>query len=215
MRKNRQLHGGLQEKMNGNITSFFFSNFPDDFHEKEILEVFERWGRVLDIFIPKKRDVHGKRFGFVRFLDVLNPAALEKQLDQIIIGAEKLHVNRPKHPKMGGGTRRSGGDHQGRSQIENRNVQQQISFVPQNRNKSNDQVLMQERTRNNTEQAMGDRLVLQTGAVQDNHKKVLEGSKDQVYSKLPPLVLTGMHEFYPFKFQLILLPLTLYIALLI
>lgn len=41
----------------------------------------------------------GQRFGFVRFLNVQDPEVLERRLDQIFIGKEKLFVNLPKFSK--------------------------------------------------------------------------------------------------------------------
>lgn len=34
-----------------NITIFYFSNFPDEFKEKNMWEVFQRWGRAWEGFI--------------------------------------------------------------------------------------------------------------------------------------------------------------------
>lgn len=51
--------------------------------------------RVIDLVIPPKRDTFGKKIGFVRFLDMNNPKALEEKLDAIWIGTFKLRVNIP------------------------------------------------------------------------------------------------------------------------
>lgn len=58
-------------------------------------KVFLRWDRVIDVCIPQTRDKFGKRFGFVRFLEVKHPKALEEQLDSVWIGTYKLRVNIP------------------------------------------------------------------------------------------------------------------------
>ncbi|XP_057432259.1 uncharacterized protein LOC130725013 [Lotus japonicus] len=59
-------------------------------------EVFSRWGEVQEVFIPFKRNREGRKFGFVRFFVVSDPVKLRRQLDQIIIGCTKLHVNPPR-----------------------------------------------------------------------------------------------------------------------
>lgn len=64
---------------------------------------FQRWGKVREVFIPRKRDKSGRRFGFVRFLDVPEPGRLERKLDQIVIGDLKLFVNRPRFAKVSKG----------------------------------------------------------------------------------------------------------------
>lgn len=57
--------------------------------------MFLKWGRVIDVFIPNKRDKFRKKFGFVCFLDVQNPKALEDKLDTPWLGTYKLCVNFP------------------------------------------------------------------------------------------------------------------------
>jgi len=41
----------------GRGTSFLFSNFPYDFLEVDMWKVFQRWGRVYDIFISRTVNV--------------------------------------------------------------------------------------------------------------------------------------------------------------
>ncbi|XP_057432697.1 uncharacterized protein LOC130725491 [Lotus japonicus] len=83
----------------GDITSYYFSNFPENFTEKNMWEIFQRYDRVWEVFIAPRRDKKGKRFGFVRFINVKNPARLERDLDTIIIGCTKMHVNFPRFYK--------------------------------------------------------------------------------------------------------------------
>lgn len=59
--------------------------------------MFEEFGEVDEVIIPPKRDVRGKRYGFVRFVEVQNAELLATKLDNIFIGRRKLHVNIPKH----------------------------------------------------------------------------------------------------------------------
>lgn len=57
--------------------------------------VFAKWGEVVDIFIPNKRNKDGRRFGFVRMARVEDPAGLARRIDQMFIGDMKLYVNVP------------------------------------------------------------------------------------------------------------------------
>lgn len=82
----------MQMKQTGAV-SFFFTNFPDDWDEQALWKMFLPWGKVIDGYIPRKRDKWGKRLGFVRFIYVQNSKVLEKELDQIWIGTFKLRVN--------------------------------------------------------------------------------------------------------------------------
>ncbi|XP_068501378.1 uncharacterized protein [Phaseolus vulgaris] len=80
--------------------SFFFTNFPNDFQEKDLWRVFQHWGRVVDVFISRKLNARKKRFGFVKFHEVKDEYALEKQLDSIWIGTWKLQANKPKYRRQ-------------------------------------------------------------------------------------------------------------------
>ncbi|XP_057432943.1 uncharacterized protein LOC130725766 [Lotus japonicus] len=82
------------------ITSYFFTCFPENFGKEAMWGIFQRYDKVWDLFISDRRDKNGRRFGFVRFRDVQNPLDLERRLDQIVIGASKIHVNLPKYTKV-------------------------------------------------------------------------------------------------------------------
>nr|GEV11902.1 hypothetical protein [Tanacetum cinerariifolium] len=56
-------------------------------------EVFTKYGRLEDVFIARKHNKHGKRFGFSRFKDVTNPSILERLLNTIFIGTQQLRCN--------------------------------------------------------------------------------------------------------------------------
>jgi len=62
-------------------------------------KIFQRWGRVEEVFISGKLNRWGNRFGFVRFCDVKNITKLESELDSICIGSMKLYVNIPRYRK--------------------------------------------------------------------------------------------------------------------
>ena len=62
-------------------------------------KVFQRWGKVTDIFISRRLDKWGHRFGFVRFLEVKNEQSFQRELDSIRIGSTKLHVNKPRYER--------------------------------------------------------------------------------------------------------------------
>jgi len=78
-------------------STYFFSNFPDSHGEYDMFRIFRKWARVKEVFISRRLNRWGRRFGFVRFFPVPNEASMEKQLDGIFIGSLKLHVNLPKY----------------------------------------------------------------------------------------------------------------------
>jgi len=60
---------------------------------------FQRWGRVLNVFMPRRLDARIKRFGFVRFQCVKDVEVLERRLDSVWIGLWKAQVNKPRYER--------------------------------------------------------------------------------------------------------------------
>lgn len=75
--------------------SFFFTSFPENMMARDLYEVFKEYGEVDGVIIPERRDRSGKRFGFVRFFEVVDDERMAVKLDNIFIGKEKLFVNVP------------------------------------------------------------------------------------------------------------------------
>ncbi|GJY49030.1 RNA-directed DNA polymerase, eukaryota [Tanacetum coccineum] len=73
--------------------SIFVSNFPDSFSAKELFQTCKQYGHVVDSFIPQKKSKEGKRFGFVRFINVFSVDRLVNNLCTIWVGRLKLHAN--------------------------------------------------------------------------------------------------------------------------
>ncbi|GJX36838.1 RNA-directed DNA polymerase, eukaryota [Tanacetum coccineum] len=80
-------------------TSIFVTNFPESFIAKDLFHSCKVYGHVVDSFIPLKRSREGKRFGFVRFINVFN--------------VERASANgnpksgKPEHVKKDGGNNRN------------------------------------------------------------------------------------------------------------
>ncbi|GKA03477.1 nucleotide-binding alpha-beta plait domain-containing protein [Tanacetum coccineum] len=74
-------------------TSIFVTNFPDSFSAKDLFHSCKQYGHVVDSFIPTKRTKDGKRFGFVRFINVFNVERLVNNLCTIWVGRSKFHAN--------------------------------------------------------------------------------------------------------------------------
>ncbi|CAJ2635642.1 unnamed protein product [Trifolium pratense] len=66
------------------ITTYFFTSFPDSFGALAMLRAFKYYGNVTEVVIPTKRDVGGRRFGFTRFARVMDIRGFELELDNII-----------------------------------------------------------------------------------------------------------------------------------
>ncbi|GJS62808.1 nucleotide-binding alpha-beta plait domain-containing protein [Tanacetum coccineum] len=74
-------------------TSVFITNFPESLSAKELFQSCKQYGHVVDTFIPTKRSKNGKRFGFVRFINVFNEERLVNNLCTVWIDRFKLHAN--------------------------------------------------------------------------------------------------------------------------
>ncbi|GJV79827.1 RNA-directed DNA polymerase, eukaryota, partial [Tanacetum coccineum] len=74
-------------------TSIFVTNFPDSTSAKDLFNSCKTYGHVVDSFIPTKRTKYGKRFGFVRFINVFNVDRLVGNLCTVWIGRHKLFAN--------------------------------------------------------------------------------------------------------------------------
>nr|GEW99561.1 nucleotide-binding alpha-beta plait domain-containing protein [Tanacetum cinerariifolium] len=66
----------------------FVTNFPDGYGAKDLWNTY-----VVDVFIPNRRTKAGKRFGFVRFIKVLDIDRLINNLCMVWVGRNKIHAN--------------------------------------------------------------------------------------------------------------------------
>ncbi|GJU07961.1 RNA-directed DNA polymerase, eukaryota [Tanacetum coccineum] len=72
----------------------FINNIPDSCSAKELFNTCKQYGHVMDSFIPNKRSKAGKRFGFVKFINVFNEERLVDNLGTVWIVIElSPHVN--------------------------------------------------------------------------------------------------------------------------
>ncbi|GJT86939.1 nucleotide-binding alpha-beta plait domain-containing protein, partial [Tanacetum coccineum] len=82
-----------EDDVNRISISIFVMNFPESFSAKDLFHTCKQYGHVVDSFIPSKRTKEGKRFGFVRFINVFNVDRLVNNLCTIWVGRLKLHAN--------------------------------------------------------------------------------------------------------------------------
>ncbi|KAL3613488.1 Splicing factor [Castilleja foliolosa] len=82
--------------------SVFVSNFPEDWNEKDIFEWLRRYGKIVNIHIPKKRTKKGRTFAFVDFIGESNIGSLANDIDKMWIGLRKIRANVAR-PKTNGG----------------------------------------------------------------------------------------------------------------
>ncbi|GKC33644.1 putative RNA-directed DNA polymerase, eukaryota, reverse transcriptase zinc-binding domain protein [Tanacetum coccineum] len=85
--------------MRDKAASFFFTNFPETWDVIALWKMFDRYDKVVDIYIAFKRTIKATRFGFVRFINIGDIESFERRLKGIIIGNSKLVINRAKYVK--------------------------------------------------------------------------------------------------------------------
>nr|GEX83587.1 nucleotide-binding alpha-beta plait domain-containing protein [Tanacetum cinerariifolium] len=71
----------------------FVTNFPDESTAKELFCACSVYGHVVDSYILSKRAKNGKRFGFVRFINVFSEERLANNLCTVWMGRHKLIAN--------------------------------------------------------------------------------------------------------------------------
>ncbi|GJZ53337.1 putative reverse transcriptase domain-containing protein [Tanacetum coccineum] len=74
--------------------SIYVSNLPETFSAKDLFHACNKYGHVVDSFIPLKRSKEGKRFGFVKFINVSNVERLVGNLCTVWVGRYKLQANK-------------------------------------------------------------------------------------------------------------------------
>ncbi|GAU50167.1 hypothetical protein TSUD_188410 [Trifolium subterraneum] len=97
-------------------TTYFFTDIPDSFGVKAMLNVFQNYGNIFGVVIPVKKDKGGKRFGFARFDNVGDARRFGLYLDTIIIGRDKISVNLSRFQRDRGG-RHTNQKHEGNVQL--------------------------------------------------------------------------------------------------
>ncbi|GKD95483.1 RNA-directed DNA polymerase, eukaryota, partial [Tanacetum coccineum] len=73
--------------------SVFVMNFPDHCIARDLWNVCTAYGKVVDVYIPIKKTKVGKKFAFVRFLNVDNFERLIENIGTIWMGRVRLHEN--------------------------------------------------------------------------------------------------------------------------
>ncbi|TYI05915.1 hypothetical protein ES332_A10G121900v1 [Gossypium tomentosum] len=74
------------------MRTVFVYNIPDSMYRKGLWALFRFYGNVLDAFIPVKRSMEGKRFGFVRFANMEDAQRAILRLGGFVLLGKKIGV---------------------------------------------------------------------------------------------------------------------------
>ncbi|XVF38651.1 hypothetical protein REPUB_Repub20aG0120800 [Reevesia pubescens] len=75
------------------IFTVFVNNLPPSVYRRWVWQIFLHHGKVVDVFIPKKRNVSGRCFGFVRFASKEDAARAVKNLNGAWLLDYRINVN--------------------------------------------------------------------------------------------------------------------------
>lgn len=81
-----------------NVT-FFLKNFPEIIESEVLVKRFNEIANVKDLFIPKRSNNKGNRFGFIRFENDINSREVENNLNKVWFESFKLVANFPKYSR--------------------------------------------------------------------------------------------------------------------
>ncbi|CAH1427999.1 unnamed protein product [Lactuca virosa] len=73
--------------------SFFVTNFPNNLNERDLWKLFDEYAKVADIYIARKLSKSGRKFAFVRFLNIKDEKRLEVSLGGVWVGNYHLFVS--------------------------------------------------------------------------------------------------------------------------
>ncbi|KAM0049594.1 putative RNA recognition motif domain, nucleotide-binding alpha-beta plait domain superfamily [Helianthus debilis subsp. tardiflorus] len=82
-----------QEKGVKGITKFYVARLPEKCSSKDIEEALGVYGAINGVYVARKRDKNGFRFGFVSFTGVKNMEELEKSMQNVWMGSFRLFIN--------------------------------------------------------------------------------------------------------------------------
>ncbi|KAM0064532.1 putative RNA recognition motif domain, nucleotide-binding alpha-beta plait domain superfamily [Helianthus debilis subsp. tardiflorus] len=83
----------IPEKVQCRLTKIFVTNLPEGCSGSDLAAQVRPFGEIYDLYIARKRDRGGNRFGFISMLDVKDKNELLKNLRGIRMDAYKLWFN--------------------------------------------------------------------------------------------------------------------------
>ncbi|XVE96315.1 hypothetical protein REPUB_Repub02eG0210800 [Reevesia pubescens] len=79
------------------VTTLFVYNIPSKVRWRWLGRVFQRFGKEVNAFIPRKRSISGSKIGFVRFESLNNARRAQWNLNRVWFLNHKIGVNVARH----------------------------------------------------------------------------------------------------------------------
>ncbi|KAF5818758.1 putative RNA recognition motif domain, nucleotide-binding alpha-beta plait domain superfamily [Helianthus annuus] len=83
----------IPDNIQRRILKIFVTNLPEGCSGNDLAGHVRLFGQIFDLYIARKRDKGGNRFGFISFLDVKDKEELLRNLRNIRMGGYKLWFN--------------------------------------------------------------------------------------------------------------------------
>ncbi|KAK9065270.1 hypothetical protein SSX86_016653 [Deinandra increscens subsp. villosa] len=88
----QSVHGDSLKQKDQEVTKYFVSNLPGGCASSDLVKVMKDFVSIKGTYIARKYDKLGKHFGFVSFVNVRDPVALEGDMKDVWIGSYKLFI---------------------------------------------------------------------------------------------------------------------------
>lgn len=88
--------GGRKMDLDAVVTSFFITEFGDNWKANELFYKLKELGEMNEVVIPPKRDMRGRRYMFARFFNMVNEKLMAVKLDNVVLEGRKLFANLPR-----------------------------------------------------------------------------------------------------------------------
>ncbi|XP_021986862.1 uncharacterized protein LOC110883407 [Helianthus annuus] len=123
-KKNRKQGIDDIKSVSRNISKFYITNLPWGCNSWDVAEFVKVFGEVSGVYIARKIDKEGRRFGLVSFKDVSDVKEMERALNGTKMGGHKLIANLARFAKenagIEGGTKDEG---RGKGKMQDRPAQ--------------------------------------------------------------------------------------------
>ncbi|KAJ0435072.1 putative RNA recognition motif domain, nucleotide-binding alpha-beta plait domain superfamily [Helianthus annuus] len=94
LKKNHKNKGDAgNTSLKGNITKFYITNLPLGCNPWDVTNFVKVFGDVAGVYLARKYDKEGRRFGFISFKNVIDVKGIEKALNGTKMGGYKLVAN--------------------------------------------------------------------------------------------------------------------------
>lgn len=92
--------GGRKRAINAEVTSFFITEFGDEWRAKDLFFELKEIGEIDEVVIPPERNRRGKRYRFACFFNVVDEKLMAIKLDSIVLEGRKLFANLPRFQRV-------------------------------------------------------------------------------------------------------------------